>query len=252
MSEYRSYRVWDAPTRAFHWINLACVVALAAIGLVILNAGSIGVPNAGKILLKTWHVYVGYVFALNLAFRLLWAFVGNHHARWRQMLPGGSGYWTRLRAYAAGFTRSTPDAGTYVGHNPAGRIAVAVLLLLIINQAVTGLVLAGTDIFFPPFGGWIAATIAAPGVDPSTLLPYSPDTYDAAAFASMRAWRSTFATLHVYGFYALIVAIVVHVTAVVVTESRKGGTLVSAMLTGRKLIAGRVLDTAVATRDPRP
>ncbi len=242
MDTFRSVRVWDAPTRAFHWINLACILVLVAIGLVILNAGALGIPNAGKIALKTWHVYAGYVFALNLAVRIFWAFVGSHHSRWRQMLPGGRGYVARFREYVGSFGKSNSDAGTYIGHNPAGRIGVAVLFLLIINQALTGLVLAGTDIYFPPFGSWIAATIAADGVDPATLLPYAPETYDAIAYANMRAWRSSFATLHLYGFYALATTIVVHIAAVVVTESRKGGALVSAMISGRKMVNGRVLD----------
>jgi Ni,Fe-hydrogenase I cytochrome b subunit len=39
MSELKSYAVWDASTRWFHWINALCVTALAAVGFLILNAG---------------------------------------------------------------------------------------------------------------------------------------------------------------------------------------------------------------------
>ena len=61
------YRVWDRTQRVFHWVNFLAVVALAAIGTVILNAGRLGIPNdPGVIALKTVHVYVGYVFILNL------------------------------------------------------------------------------------------------------------------------------------------------------------------------------------------
>ena len=35
---------------------------------------------------------------------------------------------------------------------------------------MTGLVLAGTDLFYPPIGAWIADHIAAPNVDPTTLV----------------------------------------------------------------------------------
>jgi YHS domain-containing protein len=55
-----SYAVWDRPTRWFHWINFACVVALAAIGTAILYDKELGVTEAGKILLKTTHVWFGY------------------------------------------------------------------------------------------------------------------------------------------------------------------------------------------------
>jgi len=49
----------------------------------------------------------------------------------------------------------------YLGHNPLGRITVSLLLLLLLTQAVMGLVLAGTDLFYPPIGAWIADRIAA-------------------------------------------------------------------------------------------
>jgi len=48
--------------------------------------------------------------------------------------------------------------------------------------------------------------------------------------------------LHLYGFYVLGAVIVLHITAVVVTELREGGTLISAMFTGRKLIPGQPVD----------
>ena len=68
----QSYRVWDAPTRWFHWINFACVVGLAAIGIAILYEKELGVTDGGKILLKTTHVWIGYVFAseFSVAYRL--------------------------------------------------------------------------------------------------------------------------------------------------------------------------------------
>ena len=243
--DLRSYRVWDVPTRLFHWINVLCVLTLAGLGLVILNAGALEISNAGKILLKTLHVWAGYVFVLNLAVRLVWGFFGNHHARWRQMLPGGTGYLRRLRGYLASIAAGKPEA--YLGHNPLGRIAVAGLLLVMIVQASTGLLLAGTDIYFPPFGSWISQWIAAPGVDPATLLPYSPAMYDKASYADMRSLRAPFAEIHVYGFYLLLVGIVIHIAGVVLAELREGGGLISAMINGRKVLQGRPVD-AVETQ----
>lgn len=191
-------------------------------------------------LLKTLHVCVGYVFALNIGLRIVWGFTGNHYARWRQILPGGRGYVGRVRSYAAAFAAGRPEH--HLGQNPLGRIAVAVLLLLITAQALTGLVLAGTEIYFPPFGHWIAQWIAAPGVDPATLVPYPPELYDKTSYADMRAMREPVATLHLYDFFALAGMIVVHIVAVVVTELREGGTLVSAMFTGRKIVPGKPAD----------
>jgi cytochrome b len=241
MTDLKSYRVWDLPTRWFHWINVLCVLSLAGLGLVILNAGALEISNTGKILLKTVHVWAGYVFALNIAVRIVWGFFGNHHARWRQMLPGGKGYFRRLRSYIASFAEGNPEP--YLGHNPLGRIAVAGLLLVMIVQVSTGLLLAGTDIYFPPFGSWIAHWIAAPGVDPATLIPYSPDMYNKASYDDMRSLREPIAVVHLYSFYLLAIGIVIHVTGVVITELREGGGLTSAMISGRKVLKGTPVDT---------
>lgn len=240
ITNLKSYNVWDVPTRCFHWINVLCVLTLAGIGLVILNAGALEISNAGKILLKTLHVWVGYVFALNIAVRLVWGFLGNHHARWRQMLPGGKGYYGRLHSYSASFASGRPQL--YLGHNPVGRIAVAGLLLVMIVQALTGLLLAGTDIYFPPFGSWIAQWIAATGVDPATLVPYSPEMYDKASYEDMRSLREPFAFVHLYGFYLLALGIVIHICGVVITELREDGGLTSAMISGRKVMRGTPVD----------
>jgi len=244
MAELKSYAVWDAPTRCFHWLNVLCVLGLSALGLVILNAGALGIPNSGKQLLKTWHVWVGYVFAGNLALRLLWAFMGQHHARWRQLLPGGAGYWASVRDYIRSFRQG--QARIYLGHNPLGRLAVTALLLLLAVQAITGLLLAGTDLFMPPIGHWIAQWVAAPGVQPASLVPYAPELYDKASYAAMRAWRQPVATLHVYGFYTLAGMIGLHSAAVVVTELRERNGLISAMFTGRKVLRGPPVDAPAA------
>lgn len=240
MSELKTYPVWDAPTRWFHWINLLCVLGLLGVGLVILNGGALGITNPGKIALKTVHVWIGYVFAANLCWRLIWAFFGNRYARWSSLLPAGSGYWRALRDYLSAARAGQPQQ--FLGHNPLGRISVAVLLLLLTAQAITGLVLAGTDLFYPPLGGWVAKWIAAPGVEPATLVPYAKETYDAAAYASMRAFRTPYATLHLYSFYALCIVGAIHIAAVVITELRTGGAIVSAMFSGRKVMDRKPVD----------
>lgn len=240
----RVYQAWDKPTRWFHWINLFAVLGLVGVGLVILNAGSLGISNNGKILLKTIHVWIGYGFSLNLLFRIIWGFSGNRFARWKAILPFGSGFFASAREYIAGFHGTSP--GWYLGHNPLGRVSVTLMLVLLLTQAVTGLVLAGTDIFYPPLGSWIAGWIAPADVDPSSLVPYAKETYDAQAYEAMRAFRKPFITTHLFNFYALVTIIVLHIVAVVHSEIREGSGLVSGMITGRKFGRGRPLDDAGA------
>ena len=235
MVEFKSYSVWDAGVRWFHWINVLCVLGLIAVGVGILNDKALGVSNDGKILLKTVHVWIGYAFALNLLWRLVWAFIGGPHARWRAILPGGRGYLSEtgryIAAVRAGRPRAVPgpqSARASRRDRPAAAVA---------GQAATGLMLAGTDLFFPPIGRWIASWVAAPGVEPATLVPYAPEMYDKAAYAAMRDFRGPIVSIHYYGFYTLLAMVLVHVMAVVVTESRAGGNLVSAMFSGKKVLS---------------
>lgn len=245
MSELKSYRVWDVPTRLFHWINAISVAGLVIVGYLILNGRALEIPRAGSLTLKTIHTWIGYVFAVNLLVRIVWAFVGNRYARWRSILPGGRGYFSSLFSYVKAFFFGHPEQ--YLGHNPVGRLSVSAMLVLIAVLAVSGLVLAGTDLFYPPVGHWIANWVAAPGVDPATLKPGSPDMYDKAAFDSMRAFRKPFIVSHLYSYYALLVVVALHLAGVIVTEIREGGNLVSATFSGRKIMAGRPIDEDPST-----
>lgn len=240
MTIRKSYKVWDANVRWFHWINLLCLIGLIAVGVVILNGKALGITTEAKIFLKTVHVWIGYVFTINLFWRLIWAFVGGDHSRWRAILPGRSGYCNELKDYAASIKAGQPKQ--YLGHNPIGRIAVSILLFLLLVQAVTGLVLAGTDIFYPPFGGWIAEWIAAPGVDPKNLQPYAKLMFDETAYEAMRAFRKPFISIHYYGFYTLIAFAVLHIAAVVLSEVREDTNLISSMFSGNKVLSEEPVD----------
>jgi cytochrome b len=80
-----AYRVWDAPTRSFHWINALSVLGLILVGILILFSDNLGISAAGRVTLKTIHVWLGYVMTVNLLWRFVWAFLGNRYARWRAM-----------------------------------------------------------------------------------------------------------------------------------------------------------------------
>ena len=238
--EYRAYYAWDASTRWFHWINALAVIGLIATGLVVLNDDALGLSAGGKILLKSIHVSIGYAMGANLLWRFIWAFFGNRYTRWRGILPGGSGYLASLRAYIVSFLSGEPQQ--YIGHNPVARIGITLLFLLLAVQLATGLVIAGTDLFWPPFGHWFAQWVAAPGVDPSAIELGNTDLIDKATYQAMRAFRRPFVTVHEIAFYALIVLIGLHIVAVVITELHEGGNITSAMFTGTKVLTRRPPD----------
>jgi Ni,Fe-hydrogenase I cytochrome b subunit len=239
--KFQEYTAWDAPSW-FHWINALAVIGLIATGIAVLYDDALGLSGSGKILLKNIHVSFGYVMGANLLWRFVWAFFGNRYTRWRGILPGGPGYWTALRGYTASFLSGEPQQ--YVGHNPLARFGISLLFLLLVIQLATGLVIAGTDLFWPPFGHWFAQWIAAPGVEPAAVQVGAADLIDKASYQALRAFRKPFVTVHEFAFYALVVVIILHLFAVVITELHEGGSITSAMFTGRKILTRRPPDAA--------
>jgi len=228
------YRVWDRTTRLFHWINVLCVLGLIAVGTVILNAGDLGVPNDGKIALKTAHVTIGYVFVANLFWRLIWGFIGGPYSRWSKILPCGKGYFRALAAYIKSLISGKPEF--HIGHNPLGRIAITALMLALLVQGSTGLILAGTDVYMPPFGQYFTEWVAGPDMDPTQVKPYAPETVNKQSYDEMREFRAPVIKTHVTTFYILLTLIFLHIAAVIVSDIRDGGSIISAMFTGRKTV----------------
>ncbi len=110
-------RVWDLPTRLFHWALAAAVIGLIATGL-------------GGVM--EWHFRLGYTVLALLLFRLVWGFVGGRWSRFAAFVyaPGS------LIAYLRG--RAHPDH--LIGHTPLGALSVFALLGLLALQVATGLV----------------------------------------------------------------------------------------------------------------
>jgi cytochrome b len=134
-------RVWDLPTRAFHWTLAATMVGSVA-------SAKIG-GNA-----MVWHFRFGYlVFAL-LAFRLLWGLVGGRWSRFASFLyaPG-----TVLR-YLRG--QSRPGEHHEVGHNPLGSLSVFALLGFLSLQVATGLVADDEIASVGPLNRFVGSALA--------------------------------------------------------------------------------------------
>jgi len=222
--------VWSKKIRAFHWLNVLTILLLVIIGVVILNAKLFGISTEGKILLKTLHVSTGYVFAINLIIRIFFGFFGQGFEKWSQTLPFFKGYKSDLKAFREG------QSANFKGHNPVGKLMVAALLTCMTVQMVTGLVIAGTDIYYPPFGQHFAKSIAIDKTDLTSIKPYSKVNVDKDAYKEMRAFRKPFITTHVYAFYLLIFLIPLHILAVIVAERKEKQSIVSSMIHGYKVL----------------
>ena len=131
-------RIWDLPTRLFHWLLAASVIGLVTTG----NIGGDAM---------VWHFRLGYAVLTLLLFRLLWGCVGGHWSRWSQLALAPRKVMAYLR-----------HPSHAIGHNPLGSWSVVLMLLWLLLQAGTGLV---SDDEIANAGPWSAlvsgATVSA-------------------------------------------------------------------------------------------
>lgn len=118
-------KVWDLPTRLFHWSTLVAV--------------SIGVLTGffGPEWLLGLHVWSGYGLGGLIVFRLAWAFFGSEYSRLDRLDVSPRAVVGHLRGLMAG-------RGTHrIGHNPAGSLMILALVGMLVAILVTGLVTLG-------------------------------------------------------------------------------------------------------------
>jgi cytochrome b len=116
----RDVRVWDLPTRLFHWV----LVALVALQFATAEFHWLSMQ---------WHYRFGYATLALLVFRIVWGFFGSQTSRFADFVRAPAEVWRYVKALATGRGEST------VGHNALGGWSVLVMLVLLLTQTISGL-----------------------------------------------------------------------------------------------------------------
>jgi cytochrome b len=117
-SNLHKVRVWDLPTRIFHWSLVIGIVCLAI-------SGTIG-GNA-----MVWHFRFGYTVLTLLLFRIIWGLVGGRWSRFGAFIYAPRTVVNYLKG------RGKPEHS--VGHNPLGAGSVFAMLVVLLAQVGSGL-----------------------------------------------------------------------------------------------------------------
>ncbi len=117
----RRVRVWDLPTRFFHWLLVALVLV------------SVFTGNVGGLTGMDVHMWSGYAIMALVLFRFAWGVAGSRHSRFAAFLRGPRA----VLAYARGLVQGGHQS--VLGHNPMGGWSVVALLTSLLVQATTGL-----------------------------------------------------------------------------------------------------------------
>ena len=182
-------RVWDLPVRLFHWLLVLLIIVMFVTG------------KLGGNWLE-WHKRAGF-FVLGLViFRIIWGFVGSHHARFVNFLRGPQ----TVIAYLKSATHK--NSAQHVGHNPLGALSIVTMLGVLLLQAVMGL-FANDDLMLEgPFAHLVSKAVS----DQMTML-------------------------HKLNSTVILVLIGVHLAAVAIAFFYKKDNLVKAMITGNKILS---------------
>lgn len=113
-------RIWDGPTRLFHWLLVALIPALWW---------------TAKNEKTELHVTLGLIMLALLVFRLIWGLIGGSTARFTNFLKGPRA----VRGYLDG------RAPHLIGHNPLGGWSVVAMLALLCAQVGLGLFASDED-----------------------------------------------------------------------------------------------------------
>jgi cytochrome b len=118
-TKHYATRVWDLPTRLFHWALAFCVICLLITGFLGGNA-------------MPWHFRFGYCVLTLLLFRLVWGFVGGTWSRFSSFIYAPK--------HVINYLKGRRDPLHEVGHNPLGSLSVFAMLAFLLVQVATGLI----------------------------------------------------------------------------------------------------------------
>lgn len=132
----KTFRVWDLPTRLFHWALVVSVAGLIATAYL---------PGS----LIVWHSRLGYAVLTLLLFRLAWGFVGGRWSRFGAFLYGPRSVLAYLRGQAPSEHR--------IGHSPLGALSVFAMLAVLLAQLASGLVTDDEIAFVGPLNRHVSS-----------------------------------------------------------------------------------------------
>lgn len=132
-------RVWDLPTRLFHWLFAAAVI------------GAIVTVKVGGTWMD-WHPIFGVTALVLLTFRVIWGFTGSRYARFSSFVKGPKTVWHYVRH---------PEERSSPGHSPLGGLSVVALLLVVAVQAGTGLFATDDILTSGPLNQFVSSDTAA-------------------------------------------------------------------------------------------
>ncbi len=159
--------VWEAPVRVTHWINVICILALSVTGFYIGNPFLVARETSAFLMgwMRFVHFVVAYIFVVNMAVRIYWAFAGNKYAVWQEILPFTGDRMGKLFSHMSYYAFLGKKPPTELGHTPLASAGYCIMYALFALSAVTGFALYSQPHHhgFLQFAfGWVFGIVSIP------------------------------------------------------------------------------------------
>lgn len=213
-----SVYVYQAPVRLWHWLSALSLVTLAVSGYLIGQPPPTLSGEAGDHFLMGYirfaHFAAAYVFALGLVWRLVWAFFSNPYARELFIVPVWDAQWWRefifeVRWYL--FLERYPRK--YIGHNPAGQLAMFSFIVVGILMCLSGFALYGEGLGHASWAwrgfGWMVDLAGGNSL-------------------SLHSW-------HRLGMWAMALFVMVHIYTAIREDIMSRQSMISTMISGFRM-----------------
>jgi Ni/Fe-hydrogenase 1 B-type cytochrome subunit len=210
--------VYEAPVRFWHWVMVVSMFVLAGTGYLI---GSPPPAVGGEATFSYMFAYIrmihfiaAMVFAVTFAYRIYWAFVGNHSSRALFVVPVWSGSWWRgFFDQMLYYLFLKKESKLWVGHNPLAQFAMfAMYALGALFIIITGLALYAEQ------WGW--------GTTPMNLMGWV-----FVLFGDPQMVR----TLHHFAMWYLLLFAIVHMYMVFREDIMSGESVIGTMTNGIRM-----------------
>jgi Ni/Fe-hydrogenase 1 B-type cytochrome subunit len=162
-SVYHRVYVWELPVRLYHWVNVACVLALIATGYLIGNP--LSVEYADEAYQQYWfgtvrmvHFVSSFIFFFNFLVRIYWGFAGNRYAQWDNFIPHrGAQVREMIEVLRVDVLQTRPIGIVSIGHNALAGFIYFLSFLVFLFQAFTGFALYSSmsTSFLPSLFTWV-------------------------------------------------------------------------------------------------
>ena len=215
-------RVWDLPTRLFHWsLVFSFIVAYVT--------GEDGEDPA--------HVYSSYIIMGLIVFRIIWGLIGSKHARFGDFVTSPVTALRHGRDMLAGKARH------YLGHNPLGGWMILALLLSLSIATVTGIKLYGVEGHGPLAQQQTSMPLQAVNNGLAMLVngrehddddDEEREDHDKNGYEVDEEAEEFWEEIHEFFANFTLLLVLLHITGVIVSSAKESQNLVKAMISGRK------------------